>query len=327
MAPENTASRRRRRVYVEMMRHEELIAPPAMSVVTRWGVGVVLAVRPWDLDGLPRVLAVLHEAGVDVTLWPMLADEAGRWASAWNAEPFAAMAEEVLKTAAAAGSAGAAAGLLVDLEPPIERMRAWLARPLADVVRDLASRRPPDRLAGGARLAALVAEARAGGRDVEAAVAPFLVFDRVDVGRWARVLGTPLDAEYTHVTAMAYTSILEGWSRGVLARSDTEALLGVFGERAQGKVGARAGLSLGAVGHGALGTEPCYRDVGELARDVAIAVHSGVDDLVLFELAGVLARPPAHAWMEAFTRTPAAAPPDAKKRVRLLTHAMSLAGR
>lgn len=314
----------RRRVYVEMMPHAELVRPGPMAVITRWGVGVVLAVRPWDLPELPTTLGVLADAGVDVTVWPMLDDADGRWASAWNAVPYADLAARVLTRLEEAGGAGEGVGLLVDLEPPIERMRAWLARPLADVVRDLAVRRPPDRSAGAVRLDEVARAIRDRGRPAEAAVAPLLAFDRRDDGFWARALGTPISAHYTHVTAMAYTSILEGWSRRALGRVDTEALLGVLGERSRAKHGARAGLSLGAVGHGALGTEPCYRSPDELARDVAIAIHAGVDDLVLFELAGVLARPPAHAWMEALTRTPAAAPPPAGKRVRLLTATMGL---
>jgi hypothetical protein len=190
------------------------------------------------------VVAALKDAGAEVTLWPMLDDADGRWASAWNAQAFADFARRVLDRARDRH------GLLVDLEPPIARMRAWLARPLSAVVKDLAApgsaARAPVRAAGADVLASLVREAREGGRAVEAAVAPFLLFDREEAGFWSRALGTPLCASYTHVTAMAYTSILEGWSRRVLRRKDAEAFLGVLGDRAIAKEGPRAGLSLGA---------------------------------------------------------------------------------
>jgi hypothetical protein len=63
------------------------------------------------------------------------------------------------------------------------------------------------------------------------------------------------------------------------------------------------------VGTGAFGDEPTYRSPAELADDVAVARGAGVDDLALFDLGGVLRRPPAEAWLEAFTAIDAGAPP------------------
>src|SRR5262249_13382791 len=72
--------------------------------------------------------------------------------------------------------------------------------------------------------------------------------------------------------------------------------------------GTRAGLSLGVVGTGAFGHEPTYPSVNELAFDVTLARHAGIDDLALFDLGGVLARN-AEVWLEAFTTAPASAFP------------------
>jgi hypothetical protein len=55
---------------------------------------------------------------------------------------------------------------------------------------------------------------------------------------------------------------------------------------------------------GALGDEPVYRAVRELREDVAAARAAGIEDLSLFDLGGVLARPPAEAWIEALVETP-----------------------
>ncbi len=100
---------------------------------------------------------------------------------------------------------------------------------------------------------------------------------------------------------MLYTSILEGWARGMLDRGDALALLGWSCRTAARRFGAIAGASLGAVGSGAFGDEPTYRSPAELADDVAVARAAGVDDLALFDLGGVLRRPPAEAWLDPFT--------------------------
>lgn len=134
---------------------------------------------------------------------------------------------------------------------------------------------------------------------VSTAVMPVVPFD--GAGQWMqRALGTPADdLPVQHHSVMAYTSLLEGWSRGLVDRRRAEWLLAVCARKTRARWGTRAGLSLGAVGTGAFGDEPVYRGPLELARDVAIARAAGIDELSLFELGGVLRRPPAEAWLEA----------------------------
>ena len=63
--------------------------------------------------------------------------------------------------------------------------------------------------------------------------------------------------------------------------------------------GARAAISLGVVGAGALGDESAYRNADELAEDVALAEAAGIDEIALFALDGIVARPPREAWLDA----------------------------
>ena len=98
---------------------------------------------------------------------------------------------------------------------------------------------------------------------------------------------------------MAYTSLFEGWSRGLVDRRRAEALLASCARLSRSRFGERAALSLGTVGPGAFGDEPSYRDPGELARDVLIAKTSGIEELSLFELGGILRRAPIEPWFEA----------------------------
>jgi hypothetical protein len=104
---------------------------------------------------------------------------------------------------------------------------------------------------------------------------------------------------------MVYTSILEGWSRGALRRKHATALLAAASRRTARRWGAASGISVGCVGTGAFEDEPIYRTPAELADDVAIARAEGCEDLSLFDLGGVLARPPAEAWLDAFAEASA----------------------
>src|SRR6185369_4864072 len=132
---------------------------------------------------------------------------------------------------------------------------------------------------------------------------------------------------WDHLTPMLYTSIIEGWSRGLLRRADARAVLSWSCARSLKKFGEVAGASLGAVGTGAFGDEPVYRSPAELADDVAVARAAGIDDLALFDLGGVLRRPPAEAWLEAFVETPPAASlPDPTWRARAALAGARVAG-
>lgn len=279
----------RRRVWCETLPLAEVGSPEVIALLARHRLELLLAVRPWELDALGEVVTRLRAAGVWVGLWPMLADADGRWASVHSAAAFVAFADQALAAAPDADE------LVVDLEPPIATLARWRdARP---------ARRP--RVPRGAYVAArsrlVAATSRWGAsRRVSTAIIPALPFEIG--GEWMqRWLGTPATAlPVAAHSVMMYTSLAEGWSRGLVHRRGAERLLAACARRTVARFGARAALSLGTVGPGAFGDEPSYRDPDELARDVAIADAAGVRELALFELGGVLRRAPAAAWLEAF---------------------------
>src|SRR6185369_3124873 len=127
---------------------------------------------------------------------------------------------------------------------------------------------------------------------------------------------------------------LEGWSRGILRRRDVTALLGAATVRAERRWGRRAGISLGCVGAGAFENEPTYRGPDELAEDAAIVRAAGIDQLSLFDLAGVLAREPAESLFEALLGIRASPEPTASlapshrvRAARALAHGSTWAAR
>jgi hypothetical protein len=315
------------RVYSETLPFAEVVRPRTLALLARYRLELVLAVRPWDLPELPGVAQRLRGAGVPLSVWPMLADDDGRWASVHNVPAFARFLAAIM---GALGPSPLAGDLLVDLEPPIGKARSLVA--LGDPSPEHPVRlRGPDGLgrlasgivrpsgwdAKGRELARAVAGPRAQGLTTSLAVWPFVALDTRGNDGWQYWLGTPVDAlDAAHVSVMIYTSIFEGWSRGALRRRDALALLAAATGKTVRRWGARAGISLGCVGTGAFDDEPVYRGPSELAEDAAIARAAGCSRLSLFDLGGVLARAPAEAWLEAFTSGAPAVTVPSSRRVR-----------
>ncbi|WP_437839943.1 hypothetical protein [Sorangium sp. So ce1153] len=319
----------RRRIWSELLPLEVVRAPGTLALLRRYALELAIAVRPETAAGLPDLVAACADAGVAVAVWPMIADEDGRWASAGNAAAFGAFVARLL--GALDGRGASAAEVVFDLEPPIQEVRRALAggRGALELLGGRSAGAP-----GGPRwrdaeraYVEMATALHARGVATSAAIVPLVLADGPARG-WERILGTPVSAPpWGRVSAMLYTSLFEGYSRGALGRDDAVALLAGACRAAARRFGPRAGVSLGAVGKGALGDEPVYRSVDELREDVAVAAAAGVADLALFDLGGVLARPPAEAWLEAFVAPPLEARlPRATLRARGVVAAAALLG-
>jgi hypothetical protein len=311
------------RVYCETLPYEEVTRPRTIALLRRHDLELVLAVRPWQLGELPDVARALRDGGVAVSIWPMLSDDEGRWASAHNAPSFVSFMRRAADTLVSAGVTPHE--VLLDLEPPFVHARALAASGGSDAgagTGSLGKLRPQTTSAAAmagasAKLMAAVAELHARGIATACAVWPLVALDAPDARGWQSLLGTPVDALATgRVSVMMYTSILEGWSRGAVRRRDATALLAAASARVASRWGASAGMSLGCVGTGALEDEPVYRAPSELAEDVALARAGGCTDLSLFDLGGVLHREPAEAWLDAFAHGAEMLDARTTKRVR-----------
>ena len=309
----SSSTTQRLRIYCETLPYEVVTRPRTLALLRRHALEIVLAVRPWQLAELPAAARALAGEGVPLSVWPMLADEQGRWANVDNAAAFVGFVRD---TTGALDAANVAPNeVLLDLEPPFAHARA-LAVGAGSERESVAGRarallglgvaRPRPKSAAvmdsaSSELGAAITELHARGIGTASAVWPLVALDAPGDRGWQALLGTPVDALATsRVSVMVYTSILEGWSRGAVRRHDAMALLAAASARATRRWGGRAGVSLGCVGTGALLDEPVYRDPTELAEDVALARAGGVTDLSLFDLGGVLGREPAEAWLDAF---------------------------
>jgi hypothetical protein len=293
----------RRRVFSEEVPFELLASARVLRLLAERDLGLCFAVRPDTLQLASAVVQACREGGVSVGVWPMLRDEDGRFAHVRNLLLFHDFTARLLD---ALGDAGTLPDdVLVDLEPSIDPLRSLVLHgagalrhlPLAEVPSG------PSFAEGSRRLQELARFVSGLGVSVSFAVVPLLLWGERGP-TWERLLGTPLpEGSADRVEGMLYTSMIEGWSAGALSRRDAEALLVRGAEATRRRFGERAGVALGAVGPGALRSEPTYRGPDELARDVALALGAGVTSLSLFDLGGVLAREPAEAWLDAFATT------------------------
>ena len=275
----------RRRVWCETLSFEDVTEPSLVAALERHRVDLLLAVRPWQLDGVAEVVERVRGAGVFVGVWPMLADTDGRWASVRSLTAYIAFADELIARVPACDE------LAIDLEPPIAVLKEWKAlRPAISTARGYRDARD--------ELVAAIGRWRRHHR-VSTAVLPFLALEWR--GQWMqRMLGTPITALPVDAhSVMAYSSLFEGWSRGLVDRRRAERLLSLTARLSRARLGPTTGLSIGCVGAGAFGDEPSYRGVDELARDVELATAAGISEIALFDLGGCVRRGDVDAWLSA----------------------------
>ncbi len=298
---------KRRRIWSELVPYDELCSMRVLELLRARSIGLLVAVTPDLADGAAEVVVACRRSGVSVGLWPMLDHAQGRWPSVFNAQAFVDFVDNLL---AELGPDHLPDELAIDLEPPIADLRG-LMRLQRDAVYSLAQRKRP----AGSILCyrELLVRLRSRGISTLAAAFPLVLADHVKDRGWQHLLGTPVDAiDVDCVSTMAYSSLLEGYSAGLLRRNDALAILSKCAIATRSRYGGRASVSLGATGSGALGDEPTYRSERELAEDVGATRAAGIDDIVLFSLGGVLSRPPPERWLDALINTvpaPSAPPP------------------
>jgi hypothetical protein len=274
----------RRRIYCETLAPSAVVAH--LPALVARDLDPIVAVFPSTLDDAAAAIPRLRAAGLRVAVWPMLADADGRWVSVGTIAAFVAFTDAVLARIACDE-------LVLDLEPPKPALERLLAgRPTLVARRHFSAAR--DALAAAITRWRAVHVAR-----VSTAILPLLALELVG-SPVQRLLATPTALPVDHHSVMAYTSLFEGWSRGLVGRRRAEYLLAATARLAGVTIRPSVGLSLGLVAPGAFADEPCYRDPGELARDVAIATRAGITDLALFDLGGAVRRPPLDAWLDAF---------------------------
>lgn len=300
---------RRYSIWSELLPLELVREHSTLSLLQKYSLELRLACfEDSDLDELARTVRAAQRRELSVALWPMLANAEGRWASAHNGHAFARYVRRLIAELRARNCSVSA--VMIDIEPPIDVMQRWLDRLR---MRWRWKRRKglegpksvpamAQRVDGDNALSELFNELTSEGVRVGAAMVPTDLLGDTAARSVEWLLGLPNgDALYEPASAMLYTSMLEGYSRGWISRARAQSLLRRGASRALARYPSRVEVSLGVVATGALGDEPVYRSADELREDVAIVRSLGITQLALFDLRGVLARPAPERWLDALT--------------------------
>lgn len=284
--------------YAETLPIEELASPGMLSKLAEFGVGLVAAVRPWDISACAALVEAARGSSVDLRIWPMVEDDHGRWLNVENVFRFRAMVEAIDATLASADRE-APPGLLLDLEMPHACMHAWTTMPARDLVPDIARSalrwRNLDVGPDGAWLEEIGKR-----RLVDVAVPPMLAWDDPRWSGWSRLMGLPRLDFASSISPMAYTTLLSGYSRGFIGRAFSTRMLRAISRETRACWGARSAVSIGCVGTGALGNETTYGGPEQLYEDARIARTTGIDTLSVFDLGGMVRREGLEPWLRAF---------------------------
>jgi len=304
------SARRRRRIWSEFVGPEELGSPATVALLRRYQLEPLVALTPEHQTGaMAKALRALHDGGVSLGLWPLLPDENGYWASEGNATDFAARTRECLGFAQEAGAQ--VSTLAVDLEPPLEITRSLASgdfktrrRMLSEHYRDMNTDAARERREqANAAFGELASDLRDRGVESIAPIFPPVVLDLASGTRlWQSLFQTPTtEPEWAVVSPMMYTPVLASLIPAG-RMGNAHVLLYEAGKILQRHRGAGSVcLSLGMVAPGKLGDEPHWDSPDALRRDVEIALATGIDDLALFSLCGVLKRETPERWLEPFT--------------------------
>ncbi len=268
-----------------------------MNLLRGYGVELIVAVTPDIAHQLGAVIRTAERHGVRISVWPMLSREEGRWLNVTTASTFVAFVKKLYEMSRR--EAWPLVEVLFDLEPTFGEMFAAIDSPATarHFVKSLAYNR--ERLIRvDAEFEALCAMLVGEGVELASAVVPMVATAR-HPDTWRALLGIPREPRGATQCTMLYTSLLEGWSRGLVSRADALGLLRCGADASLARWGAKAEVAVGLVGPGIFGNEPCYRSPRELAADVAVVRASGARSIALFDLGGVLAREPAEGWLEA----------------------------
>ena len=304
------------RIWSEHLAYVDARRPETLDLLERGRLHPLFAVRPDSpRDELAGLIADVHDRGLEVGIWPLIAKEAGYWPSVRNAERFVAYLDDLLDALDARGVRPD--WVAFDIEPPYERDDTFGASIRRGFRRTLGRALFSESDGGGSAFddavetyrAAVEALHDAGMRTLGVAT-PTVAGD---VGRemhWQRSLETPWSPlPWERAGIMAYGSMISGYSGGFLDYADVRALHFRLLRRLRRAFGPRTHVSVGVTGIGVYEAEPYYRDPAELARDIGAARAAGIEDIAVFCLEGILEQPRPGAWVDAIAGASAEVPP------------------
>ncbi len=275
----------------------------ALGRMKQRGYSIMVAVPAAGFPSaeLQRLLQQAAQQGVEVRLWPLLAEADGYWPNETNIATFAAQVRKIL--AWLKDNSLAAGAIIYDMEPAIAYSRALekgFEQGLSSTIELM--KKHLDSAAHAKARAALkqsIREVQAAGLKAQCVTFPQVLDDLADGDGDLQdaldipVHGLPWDEVSFMVYQTTYASSVGSWIGPDLVRR--------YAAEARKHFGQRATVALGVVGkHGVMSAgAKLYPDPATLAADIAAALWEKVGRVEIFSLDGVLAEAAPDAWLEA----------------------------
>lgn len=254
-------------------------------------------------ENFSRLLRRYEEEDVEVCLWLLLPFELGYWPSEVNVQEFSSYIDEVFNWADEEDLFVPWIG--VDLETPIYQLYDLWKKPFFEKFpaalrlgfSNLNEDRFDDAVVG---FNSVLDKIHAYGAKTLTAVDPVVINDGVMENNFIQdLMEVPIfDVEWDRVSFMIYTSMLSGYSRGLISRKDSTYLLYNYLTDAKEILSDRAAVSVGLTGIGVIGNEPHYSEPESLKPDIEAALAAGIKDLSIFSIEGILNKENPKTWFE-----------------------------
>lgn len=263
-----------------------------------------------DADGRDFLRAhcdAAAEADVQLVLWPILPEDEGYWPNQGNHAAFRAWVDTLV--AWAAGDCPRLAGVVVDMEYPLDRITALQemiagGAPVLEIVQYLVDGIDATAFEEArAAYADLVEELRAAGLGVGVTTLPMIADDWEDGDETlAQMFWTPVEGiDWDYASFQVYRSLYDAEFAALTEdpeASFTSGLVTSYAETIVEKFGERAGVDLGTTGAG-IGIEEGLASSAEMQADVAAALAAGIGAgrVAIYSLEGVIDRADAADWL------------------------------
>lgn len=303
------------RVWYEFYTVEQALEPRSRELLKRYNCGVGLAFMPGSMDAdHARLLKTWADDGIEVALWPLLTDAQGYWPNERNADAFFEAVKQICGWAD--GNGIVLPWLAVDLEPPVYMMKdlkeGALAHKLRAARRLASENRDRGRFLDASRRFGELNEFLHGrGCKTLVPIPSHVIPDFVTGSTTIQdLMETPVSTvNWDLVTAMIYTSMITGYSRGAVRPRDARWYLYSAMRDLKETLWERAGVSIGVTGIGKLGDEPYYKSPDKLKPDVEAAKAALIEDITIYNFEGILKSARPEAWFEMLLEAVPRVPP------------------
>jgi hypothetical protein len=294
-------------IWAETLPAEQIDARVAFAGRNHLNLNVnVVRDAPEDTPDYVAALCATAEADdVALRLWPGLPQAEGYWPNQQNVTNYALYVDHLLDLADA--SCPRLAGIVVDMEMPIDRANALAAMQAAgtsqlEIVMWLLSGIDEAGYAAAKdAYAALVAHVHDRGYSVTLTTLPMNADDPLDgdetIGKalWTPVAGIPWDA----VSFQVYRTIFDERFPRTDGMPYTSSLITSYGLTIRQYWGDAGGVDLGTTGTG-IGVSHGLPDAAALQSDIAAALGVGIPPgrISIYSLEGLADKPDADAWVQ-----------------------------